>query len=63
MKFKVISTLGNEHNVELQVVPRQGEQLEGCRILSVNYLIDSEYIAELNIESVKKEKPKLGDWL
>lgn len=57
MKFKVISTLSNEHDIELDVVPRIGESVEGCEVLGVNYLTDSDYVAELKLKTIPDTVP------
>ncbi|CAK1798106.1 hypothetical protein VCRA2110O135_170046 [Vibrio crassostreae] len=57
MKFKVISTLSNEHAIELDVVPRIGESVEGCEVLGVNYLTDSDYVAELKLKTIPDTVP------
>ncbi|MEZ8252183.1 hypothetical protein AB4559_09345 [Vibrio sp. 10N.222.51.C8] len=57
MKFKVISTLSNENDIELDVVPRIGESVEGCEVLGVNYLTDSDYVAELKLKTIPDTVP------
>ena len=57
MKFKVISSLSNEHDIELDMVPRIGESVEGCEVLGVNYLTDSDYVAELKLKTIPDTVP------
>ena len=52
MKFEIITTLGARHEVELVVVPRIGDFIEGCEVFKVNYLVDSNFVAEVYVRSV-----------
>ena len=52
MKFKVIDTLSNEHDIELDMVPRIGESVDGYEVLNVNYLTDPDYVAELQLRTI-----------
>ena len=55
MKFKIINTMGSEFDIDLEVVPRLGELIDGNEILSVNYLINSDYVAEVRIKTIHRE--------
>ena len=57
MKFQLITSTGCERVIELDVVPRIGESVEGGKVLDVNYLEDPNYVAALKLKTIPDEVP------
>ncbi|OEF88070.1 hypothetical protein [Vibrio tasmaniensis] len=66
MKFQLITSTGFKRVIELDVVPRVGESVEGGEVLGVNYLEDPDFVAVLKLKTIPDEvsnKPLKGSTL
>ncbi|MEZ8760978.1 hypothetical protein AB6D89_21180 [Vibrio splendidus] len=50
MKFKLITKMGNEHDIELGDTPRVGDFIGDDKVFKVEFLINTDYIAKIFVE-------------